>query len=553
MDESARRFLDSVYLGRIDEVRALLDAGVDVDTDDDHKLALTCAIEQGHVDVAALLWDRGAGERARTEAFQAAVEDHREDLVDWFLARGQDVDARHQLRYTALSIAARRNLRLTRRLLAAGADPNGYKAIMGQTCLSEAATRGSVEIVEVLLAAGADPTVQLIDEPYYHQYVYSSIAEEASKRGYPDCAVALGAPAPAHTEAAAACSAALDAALEAGDADAAFLCLSEALERRYTRVWRRAPDVLGAVTLGQESMNALLELAAERRFAVAANALLTYGAEVGEWPWPLSPFVPPDMLQAAKMGKKEIWQAKNLNLPVDARDEDGATPLHHAWFVGITDCLVRFGAEVNARRNDGATPLHVAAADYYPKAERLIAAGADPDATDARGWTPLMVAAAHSKAEVVERLLAAGADASLTNDEGMTAGAIAARGSATSVLGLLRAAHPEPEHEPVEPDRPSTLAELEALIRNTPGGLPIFTVMRQDDYDKDLWTDSTYVSMRRAEARAEVCRSPGFSAWVNRQLVTEVGTEPREGRSPVGPTSEWQRALTLLSDPPTTV
>lgn len=44
--------------------------------------------------------------------------------------------------------------------------------------------------------------------------------------------------------------------------------------------------------------------------------------------------------------------------------------------------------------------------------ERLLAAGADPDARDSRGYTPLHTAAEQDAAEVVRLLAKAGADLS---------------------------------------------------------------------------------------------------------------------------------------------
>ena len=97
----------------------------------------------------------------------------------------------------------------------------------------------------------------------------------------------------------------------------------------------------------------------------------------------------------------------------NARRRDGRTPLHEACDRGdgwAAEALLSAGAEPNARESArGRAPLH-AAADWRC-ARALCAAGADVEATDRDGMTPLHCAAAEGRAEVVSRLLEAGANA----------------------------------------------------------------------------------------------------------------------------------------------
>ena len=82
------------------------------------------------------------------------------------------------------------------------------------------------------------------------------------------------------------------------------------------------------------------------------------------------------------------------------------------------------GADVEARNKWGFTPL-VLAAEYNSNPEvvqALLDAGADLKARDADGNTPLMLAAReNSNPEIVQVLLDAGADATAKNGEGKTA------------------------------------------------------------------------------------------------------------------------------------
>lgn len=67
----------------------------------------------------------------------------------------------------------------------------------------------------------------------------------------------------------------------------------------------------------------------------------------------------------------------------------GYTPLHVAAernpAVGIVDALLAAGADINARANDGRTPLHVAWSNHRTIIETLLREGADPLARDERG------------------------------------------------------------------------------------------------------------------------------------------------------------------------
>ncbi|KAI8088912.1 acyl CoA binding protein-domain-containing protein [Halteromyces radiatus] len=54
-------------------------------------------------------------------------------------------------------------------------------------------------------------------------------------------------------------------------------------------------------------------------------------------------------------------QVKEFKKPVDTKDEEGLTALHHACDRGYTDMvklLIDLGADVNALTNDSETPLH---------------------------------------------------------------------------------------------------------------------------------------------------------------------------------------------------
>jgi ankyrin repeat protein len=137
--------------------------------------------------------------------------------------------------------------------------------------------------------------------------------------------------------------------------------------------------------------------------------------------------VPLDIFEAAAVGDEGRVRALLAEDPSRARafSADGFHPLGLAAFFGhvaVLRTLLAAGADVRApsRNAMAVTALHSAVADggNTESALALIAAGADPNARQRHGWTPLHGAAESGDSAVVEALLAAGADPTLAHDGG---------------------------------------------------------------------------------------------------------------------------------------
>jgi ankyrin repeat protein len=121
-------------------------------------------------------------------------------------------------------------------------------------------------------------------------------------------------------------------------------------------------------------------------------------------------------VEASFNSAKVISMLVAAGADVNARDADGNTPLVEAESDEVARVLIKAGANPNARNSDGRTPLF----DHYfaePK-KALIEAGADVTIRDKYGATALFN---QEDVEAVSAMIAAGADVNATSLNGYTA------------------------------------------------------------------------------------------------------------------------------------
>lgn len=183
----------------------------------------------------------------------------------------------------------------------------------------------------------------------------------------------------------------------------------------------------------------------------------------------------PDPVKAADIAALMISHGARVN----AREANGITPLGLATYWGLVHrqsdlvkILLLHQADVNAKSKDGTTPLHAALLvtfevfysaspsgdnSFLDKASAfkkysneivtlLIQHGADVNARDVNGETPLYFAVSTGSSEAVRTLLAAGANPNLATAKGETPLDVAAKNGLDEIVGLLKSAHSRPRN-----------------------------------------------------------------------------------------------------------
>ncbi len=136
-----------------------------------------------------------------------------------------------------------------------------------------------------------------------------------------------------------------------------------------------------------------------------------------------------------------------MTVNVNERDQGGRTPLHYAAIDPPVDLpnIAALSDPALAAENDRKSEAY-----RIENTRKMLDAGADVNATDLDGATPLMFAAQRDSVEVVRMLLDAGAEVDAADSKGETALHSAVRNTtpaAAAIMRLLRERGADPTHE----------------------------------------------------------------------------------------------------------
>ncbi|KAI5925521.1 ankyrin repeat-containing domain protein [Camillea tinctor] len=210
--------------------------------------------------------------------------------------------------------------------------------------------------------------------------------------------------------------------------------LNVAVEYNHEDLVRFLLDNGWDLNAGDASRTTALHIAASVGTVSMINFLVRLGADVnsvrGDGGTPL---------HLAALGAIQTLVEKGVN--IDARDQQGLTPLWRRAFQGSLESvkeLIKHRPNPELERTrDGWTPLH--AAYNNPEITKiLVEKGANPNAVDKRGYTPLFFAARDRKGEeTIKALLGSGADLHWKLEGGETALHIAAEYGRLPVVQFL--------------------------------------------------------------------------------------------------------------------
>ncbi len=394
----------AVYHDRGDLVRRLLDAGADASAANRYgviPLSLACA--NGNPEVVDSLLTAGADPNALLPGgetvFLTAARTGRIEVVEALYEAGADVHFREPKRgQTALMwAAAEGNLDVVELLLEVGADPNATLD-SGFTPLLFAVREGRIDVMEALLRAGVDVNSVTPRKP-----VKRDRPLPGGRSVRPGSTPLLVAVTNGHFELA---SRLLDAGAGPNAAHPGYTALHMLARVRKPGAGDNnpRPDGSGAMD-GLNFVRDMVEHGAdlEARMTTRARLNNTSLNELGATPFVLAALVADaDLMRTlADLGADPL-----------SRTDDGSTALMAAAGLGTrspgedagteeevleaVQLALDLGADIDAVNGNGETPMHGAAYKNLPRVVHLLAdSGADIEVWNQRnkyGWTPLTIA-----------------------------------------------------------------------------------------------------------------------------------------------------------------
>ena len=296
----------------------------------------------------------------------SAIENKDEELATLLITHGANVNEEDRSGVTPLLEAyAEDNTEIVKLLLAHGADANA-KAPDGRILLGCAVDDGRTEVVSALLVHGADPNSRYKDgtTPLYHaiKEPHTEIIKLLLDHHADMYAEDINHDTP------------LSMAINYGQSEAIDLMLEHGAKADSA-----IRDYAGAALFSAVINNNRDKVALYLSFGADANAKGKDGST------PLSLVKNPDI------AKLLVRHGADPKTPL--KDDDNCTYLHSAASIGdkeLVELVLAGGADIEAKDRIGKTPLCYAVDDGRTEIVAvLLAHGANPNSRDKDGWTPL--------------------------------------------------------------------------------------------------------------------------------------------------------------------
>ncbi|CAH0549306.1 unnamed protein product [Brassicogethes aeneus] len=386
--------------GNVEIAKVLLSKDADIDAQDINGYSpLIYAVRKNHTETAKFLINKGAdvnlrGSKDNATALHDAAATGNVEIANVLVSNGADINAQDINGYSPLMCAVSNNHTETAEsLINQGADVKLCCSKDKRMALHVAAATGNVKIAKVLLSNGADINAQDING-------YSPLMFAVIKNHTETAEFLINQGADVNLRGSKDNRTALQAAAATGNVEIANVLVSNGADINAQDIKGKSP----------------LMFAVNKNHTETAEFLINHGADVN--------------LRGSKDNRTALHVAGltgNVEMAnvlvsngadINAQDINGYSPLIFAVdnnHTKITEYLINHGADVNLRGSkDNRTALHVAGlTGNVEMANVLVSNGADINAQDINGYSPLMFAVYKNHTETVEFLINQGADVNL--------------------------------------------------------------------------------------------------------------------------------------------